>query len=354
MTDVVRIEEVPIPSTLDDPGAADFVAGVNVTLVSRSEPFGDHLIFRPGEDLFRHHDPDRVMRMFVGRVDDEIVGRGNLEVLPTDTTTAWVWVEVLPTYRRRGVGSALLAELEAEVLRLGRSKIICDIRSEDAEGPQIPSPTGYGSAPAETAQTRYLLKRGYTFEQADRVSRVLLPVTSAAAEFEEAQAFAGPDYALHYWVGPTPERWLSDFGSLTSRIATDVPYGDLAPPEDVWDAERVARDDARRLAEDPFRRVVTAVEHVSSGELVGYSELLVPPEEGRDAIQWFTVVATHHRGHRLGMLLKAANMLHLERVFPERPGIVTGNAEENRPMLDINEKLGFVRIGQHSQWKRQL
>lgn len=354
MTDL-RIDEIVIPASIDDADAADFLAAIDVTLTARADPFGDHLIFRPREELFNLHDPSRRNRQFVARLDGRVVGRGGYSVMPNDTTTAWAGVEVLPEFRNRGVGSALLTTIEDAIRADGRKKIIADIRTdEDLEGPQIPSPTGYGSIPAETPQTTFLQKRDYTFEQVNRLSRVDLPVAMAQEVLDETLPFAGPDYALHYWIGPTPERWRDSVASLASRLATDVPYGDLAPPEDPWDADRVAAEDARRVRDAELTRVMTAVEHVPSGAIVGYTELLVAPDTDRDAIQWFTVVDPTHRGHRLGTLIKVGNLLYIAREYPDRPGVVTGNAEENRPMLDINERLGFVRIGQHTEWKKEL
>jgi hypothetical protein len=36
-----------------------------------------------------------------------------------------------------------------------------------------------------------------------------------------------------------------------------------------------------------------------------------------------------------------------------RPSIVTDNAEENRPMLDVNEAVGFVGVGSEGVWERR-
>jgi hypothetical protein len=54
------------------------------------------------------------------------------------------------------------------------------------------------------------------------------------------------------------------------------------------------------------------------------------------------------------MLLKVANLTHLERVAPGHPSVITFNAEENRHMLDVNEAVGFVQIASESAWRKDL
>jgi GNAT superfamily N-acetyltransferase len=101
-------------------------------------------------------------------------------------------------------------------------------------------------------------------------------------------------------------------------------------------------------------RVVAAAEHVPSGHLVGYTMLSVPRGRHRAVDQWSTLVLREHRGHRLGMLLKVANLAHLAEVAPGHPSVITFNAEENRPMLAVNEQLGFVGIAYEGAWRKDL
>jgi hypothetical protein len=65
-----------------------------------------------------------------------------------------------------------------------------------------------------------------------------------------------------------------------------------------------------------------------------------------------TLVLREHRGHRLGMLLKVANLRQLALQFPEQSAVTTFNAEENRFMLDVNEALGFTPMGYEGAWRR--
>ncbi len=103
------------------------------------------------------------------------------------------------------------------------------------------------------------------------------------------------------------------------------------------------------------RTLLTAVaEHVPTGTLAGFTQLGAPADLTRPVTQEDTLVLREHRGHRLGMLLKVANLQFLEQVAPGHPCVLTWNAEENRAMLDVNEAVGFVPIGYEGAWRKDL
>jgi hypothetical protein len=54
------------------------------------------------------------------------------------------------------------------------------------------------------------------------------------------------------------------------------------------------------------------------------------------------------------MLLKVANLAHLESASPGHPSVTTFNAEENRHMLSVNEAVGFEPFAYESAWRKDL
>jgi RimJ/RimL family protein N-acetyltransferase len=70
--------------------------------------------------------------------------------------------------------------------------------------------------------------------------------------------------------------------------------------------------------------------------------LLVDPAHPEWGFQGDTGVLRHHRGHRLGMLVKTAMLEWLATEEPRLRRIETGNAASNNYMISINERLGFT------------
>jgi GNAT superfamily N-acetyltransferase len=136
-------------------------------------------------------------------------------------------------------------------------------------------------------------------------------------------------------------------------MSTEEPNAGLDEPEDIWTIERL-REDENRLTASPRARLFTAIEHLPSGTLAGFTTLSVPAELDRTVSQEDTLVRREHRGHRLGMVLKLANLVELQKRMPGHPAVITFNAEENRHMLDVNEAVGFVPIGYEGAWRRDL
>ena len=66
-----------------------------------------------------------------------------------------------------------------------------------------------------------------------------------------------------------------------------------------------------------------------------------------------TVVQPEHRGHRLGLAVKLANLDALARQAPGVRLIVTGNAAVNGPMIAVNDMMGFEVAGEGLFWQKR-
>lgn len=357
MTDFT-IEKLTIPESIDSPDAAGFIEMTHVRNEVEADTVGNRdLAYEPAELLPNWQNPYEPQVCLVAKVEGRIVARGlYMPVSEVGAIDAWLSVEVLPEFRCRGIGSALYERVAQMCASEGRTVEQVGLIHKHVEGgPQLPSPTGFGSVPLESAETRFLLHRGFQLQQVDRFSILSLPVNERQLSDALAQesARAGNDYRAITWVGRTPERWLSGMALLHQRMSTDAPSGELDSTEEAWDDDRVRTLDDRREV-SPRIVITTAVEHVPTGVLAGFTELSVPPERERPVEQRDTLVLKEHRGHRLGMLLKLANLQYLAHSYPGHPSVNTFNAEENRPMLDVNAAIGFVAIGYGGAWKKTI
>jgi GNAT superfamily N-acetyltransferase len=352
----ITIEPLAIPASLDDDGAADFIALNDLRSLLGLEVLGAAASNNtPLEMLEFMQDQEHERKeVYVARQDDRIVGFAFLvwSVEP-DTRITWLEASVHPEWRNQGLGTALFDFSEDLARRSGRPIVQGGGFHPPAAGPVLASPTGSGSIPRDEPTARFLQKRGYSLEQVYRYSKLPLPVDPKSLEDHLAQAMAkaGPDYRVHTWTHRTPEQWLDDIATIYTRMATDAPAGNLEIEEEVWDAERVRKNDERRLRTGRTL-LVAAVEHIPGGRLVAFNGLSVPEDRSRPVAQGITLVLKEHRGHRLGMVTKIANIQQLQAFSPASPCIVTDNAEENRPMLDVNEAVGFVPIAYEGVWKK--
>lgn len=352
----LTIGEVTVPDSLDVAGGEAFREYVGVQNTVEIGVFGTDLLTPSAEYLLPEYrnNPTRKRSHYLASLDGVSVGRAMVTTRPhSPGAGAYLSVDVLPEHRGQGFGTALLAHVQSVAAAEGESTFKFSIpHSASVEGPRIASPTGFGELPERDPGVSFLLRHGYSLEQVVRVSLLdTVDLVPRMSELLVGVGSASSDYRLHAWVGPTPAEWLDDLAILRTRMSTDAPLGGLATPPDPWDAARVVDHDAR-ACEGSEAVLTTAAEHILTGRLVGFTEIVVPVDDPV-AIQEDTLVLRQHRGHRLGMLMKVANARDLVSVAPRVEAVVTWNAEENRPMLDVNEVMGFRPIGYEGGWLKQ-
>jgi len=111
--------------------------------------------------------------------------------------------------------------------------------------------------------------------------------------------------------------------------------------------------EARRIAQGRFTYTTAAV-HSASGELAAYTQMGGTPETPGRLNQYDTFVRRSHRGHRLGIAVKAPNLRALQANLAQPAALHTWNAPENAPMIAVNDKLGFRPVAQRTQWELNL
>lgn len=353
-------EPLPIPASLDDASAGPFHEMTALRNAVARDTYASDDFVLPAEVLLPGYEPSDYERRD-GRLIREHgrpVGRVLLDLpLTEDVEMAKVMLEIHPDARGRGFGSAAYEVGERLAREAGRTEIRTWVVHREVVGPRIPSPTGVGDVPALDAAAQMLVRRGFQLGQVERMSVLELgeehdPALRALRD--EAREAVGDDYRYVSWTYPTPDEYVDDYAQLKARMSTDAPQGDLAEDDQQWDAKRV-RDELEATALARGDQVlVGAIEHVPSGQLVAFTELQRFDDGTKRADQEDTLVLREHRGHRLGMLVKAENLLAWRLLSPATERVYTYNAEENRPMLDVNEALGFRLFVSEGAWRKTL
>ncbi len=351
----IEIVDVPIPTSAGAAGWELFRAVNDVDVAVELAGYGTpDVAFSAEEQLPIWSDPEQIVHLFGAVEGDRVVGRLGVWTTRETPTTAYVQLQVLPDAQGRGIGSLLHDRLEELNRAEGHTKLIAYAVSPEGPGERLASPTGFGWVPRGNREVRFLLDRGWRLEQVERASRYALPPDPEL--FARLRAEAEPhaaDYVLRSWVGVTPEADRVGMAELMERMTTDAPSAGLEEEAETWDAARVLEHETR-LDGAQATMLTTAAEHVATGRLAGMTRLRVPDDVTRAVGQWDTIVRREDRGHRLGMLLKLANLEALEARMPGHPSVLTWNAEENRPMLDVNEAIGFVPMGAEGAWRKDL
>jgi GNAT superfamily N-acetyltransferase len=289
-----------------------------------------------------------------------VVGHGVLTLPVSDNRhLAVVRVAVLPAHRGRGIGSAIADRLRRVALTEGRSTVLAEVEfavepAADVADALAPR-EGPGHVSADLPGVRFARRAGLELEIVARRSVLDVPLPDDVVDrfVADAAARAGDAYRLHTWQAPAPEEWVDQLASLEQRLSEDEPNGGLALEAEQWDGQRIRVEEAKQ-AERGTGSLVTVAEHVPTGTLAGMSSLLFDHDRPELTEQESTVVLPEHRGHRLGMLLKAVNLREHTRLRPATRRISTWNNETNAPMLAINVALGFRPAGGSAELQAPL
>jgi len=235
---------------------------------------------------------------------------------------AWVFPTVAPGRRRRGIGRELLRHAATRASAHGRSAIDSGALTGSA-----------GAAFAVSAGATAEL------EEARRVLDLRKVPDGEFARLRATAAERASGYRVVTWAGPTPEEYLERSAGLHNAM-NDAP----APEgweDEQWDADRVRERFDGWLLASRRRGYAVAALHATTGEMAALTEVRVDPSMPSWGSQGLTAVTRPHRGHRLGLLIKAAMLEWLAEAEPALERIGTGNAASNKYMIDVNEALGF-------------
>ena len=291
-------------------------------------------------------DQSDVVRLVFAGIEDgrTVVASGQIGMsLRVNLQQADVGVFVHPDHRRRGHGSRMLAHLETVARGHGRT-----VLNAEASWPYEGAADGTGSAGAD-----FLRAHGFRLGIGDVMRSLDLPVDDGL--LADLAAEAAPHHAayeLRSWIGRVPTDLEVGWADLVSSLMVEAPVGELERERESADVEELRRRQATIEAQG--RTLFNTAALDGEGWPVAYSNLATSIHDPTNAFQWGTLVRRDHRGHRLGLAVKVANLRFFQATSPVATRLRTWNAEVNTHMVGINERLGFRPVERLGEFQKRL
>ncbi|MEV6012176.1 GNAT family N-acetyltransferase [Streptomyces sp. NPDC051976] len=264
---------------------------------------------------------------------DEAVATASLRVFtdPGRSHLAEVRLTVHPAYRRMGTGSRLLSTVTEAAVGAGCRSLVTEVV-------------------AGTPDEGFLATRD--FLPVLRLTWLRLALDEVPERIRKLPQVPHPGYRLTSWPGVVPDELAESF-ALARQGMDDMPVGEMDFGEVRWDVDRV-REIAEAIARRGELLLTVAALSEADGSVAGYTELVLPGEGVGRAQQYDTAVLPAHRGHGLGLWVKAEMLRLVGSVYPRLAEIQTDNADDNRHMLAVNTSLGFRPLRRTVEYQLDL
>jgi GNAT superfamily N-acetyltransferase len=252
----------------------------------------------------------------------------------------YVHVEVDPPARRRGVGRALVAEVESLARADGRTLLLSDSKLPPGQRETHP-------------YRKFADALGFEFSNVEVVRHLALPIADEQLQAWVDKAAERHDgYTVATYVDEFPDELAESLCLLMGQLAVDAPTGLVDFEEEDYNVDRLKERYVTAAAMG--RSVYETVALSPDGTVAAQSTLAVAKGDGTDVFQWGTFVHREHRGHRLGLAVKVANIKAVQDAHPEKTRITTQNAESNDFMVNINKEIGFEAVEDSAEWIKKL
>ncbi len=256
---------------------------------------------------------------WAARVDGRIIGLMTAGFPEKENSHLTVCdIKVLPALRRRGIGTALLRAA------------LPTIRQRDRRIVSFP-----GVREASVGQS-WAQALGFKTVRRDLLQR--LDLVSMDPSRWDAKPAEG--YRTQRWIGSAPDRLVDSYAAARTAHG-DQPQHESSVQAATWTSERI-RQEEQDLRDQGIEMLVVAAVHETTDSVVGATEIMLYPHRPDRAIQGHTAVLPAHRGHGLGLLVKAQMMRWLRSDRPLVVEAMASNADDNAYMVSINQRLGYA------------
>ncbi|NHJ84980.1 MAG: GNAT family N-acetyltransferase [Asgard group archaeon] len=229
-------------------------------------------------------------------------------------------IYLLPEYRRQGLGSELLKMLTTEAMNRKKSLLITT--STSSSGKSFLEKIGAQIALAGVENRLFL----------DEVDWLMLD------QWIQEGGKRSPNSKLEVYT-TIPDDLIEDYCNAYTEVVNQQPLGELDVGKIITTPE-IYREQEKMFVE-MGRIWLTMICKEADGSISGLTEVRYNPARETIISQLMTGVMASYRGRGIGKWLKAAMLQKIREEFPKVKIITTGNANNNAPMLSINNRLGF-------------
>lgn len=296
-------------------------------------PWNDGDGYEPTAAGWRFDDPSERTEMWAVRDGGAVVGVGQVWLpLLDNVEKMWFHVHVHPDHRRQGAGTALVQTIVQRAREEGRREVLTEAL--------VPA-----ASTGEHAYEQFAAATGLALASTDKVRLLTLPLLPGRLDdlADGARPRWADAYRLETHVNGLPDALVAGYCHVSNQLGVDAPTGDVDFEAESLDPAIYQQYLELERRQERTRLTTVAVEQ-RTGAVVAYTDLILPSGAPAHAWQWGTLVDRAHRGHRLGLAVKVANLQRLRADYPERTLVGTGNDETNSWMVGINEVLGFELV----------
>ena len=239
----------------------------------------------------------------------------------------FVGVEVLPEFRKRGVGTALWERLCQEIRQFDPLRLLSHTREDYEAGIRFAMKLGFNECMRDWESR--LDPASLDLDEWSRYTRQVAEQGIEIKTVAELESDPNRDRKLYEL------EWLIDRDVPSPEPPSKVPFEEF---QKVWERKNLVPD-AWFVA-------------IDNGEYVGMTNLWTSQANAKLLYVGLTGVTRSHRKRGIAMALKVRSVeFALQKGFSE---IRTWNETNNQAMLGINNRLGFVRQPAHIEFMKVM
>ena len=239
--------------------------------------------------------------------------KGNEHLMQFDAT-------LLSAYRRKGLGTQILKRILTYAQEKDKSVLITSSHEEDGKA----FLKAVGAQIAGTGAENRLILEDVDWEM--------------VTEWMKDGPKRSPGTELKYFPS-IPDDIIDEYAKVYTETLNQQPFGDLDINDIVFTPEVIREEEKRHSSLGRTRFTYLTME--ADGKISGLTEMMYRSDRKTMVSQLLTGVKQEYRGRGLGKWLKGALLLKIKEDYPDVTIITTDNATENKPMISINDRLGF-------------